>query len=69
MFWHFPQCFHVCIRAGGVGSGALTIATTHHSLMTSLKFEDAQVGGDLILKPHRLLDDHLEVGVMRGGRC
>ena len=29
--------------AGGVGGGALTIATTHHSLMTSLKFEDPQV--------------------------
>jgi hypothetical protein len=26
--------------AGGVGAGALTIATTHHSVMTGLKFED-----------------------------
>lgn len=26
--------------AGGVGGGALTLATTHHSGMTSLKFED-----------------------------
>jgi hypothetical protein len=25
---------------GGVGAGALTLATTHHSTMTSLKFED-----------------------------
>jgi hypothetical protein len=25
---------------GGVGAGALTVATTHHSLMTKLKFED-----------------------------
>jgi dsDNA-specific endonuclease/ATPase MutS2 len=26
--------------AGGIGNGALTIATTHHSIMTGLKFED-----------------------------
>lgn len=26
--------------SGGVGAGALTLATTHHSLMTGLKFED-----------------------------
>lgn len=25
---------------GGVGGGALAIATTHHSIMTKLKFED-----------------------------
>jgi len=25
---------------GGAGAGALTVATTHHSLMTKLKFED-----------------------------
>ncbi|WIA23370.1 hypothetical protein OEZ85_000133 [Tetradesmus obliquus] len=25
---------------GGIGNGALTIATTHHSIMTQLKFED-----------------------------
>ncbi|KAF5837995.1 hypothetical protein DUNSADRAFT_3588 [Dunaliella salina] len=31
-----------CTKKRGVGSGALTIATTHHSLMTSLKFEDPQ---------------------------
>jgi len=34
---------------GGVGAGALTIATTHHSLMTSLKFEDPQVGKALLV--------------------
>jgi dsDNA-specific endonuclease/ATPase MutS2 len=28
--------------AGGWGSGALTIATTHHSVMTGLKFDDAR---------------------------
>ncbi|GFH21929.1 uncharacterized protein HaLaN_19318, partial [Haematococcus lacustris] len=26
---------------GGLGNGALTIATTHHSIMTGLKFDDA----------------------------
>jgi len=26
--------------AGGLGNGALTIATTHHNVMTNLKFED-----------------------------
>ena len=30
--------------AGGIGGGALTVATTHHSLMTGLKFEDARCG-------------------------
>lgn len=25
---------------GGVGGGALAVATTHHSIMTKLKFED-----------------------------
>jgi DNA mismatch repair protein MutS2 len=32
----------LCSRAhaGGIGNGALTIATTHHSIMTGLKFED-----------------------------
>lgn len=29
---------------GGVGGGALTVATTHHSLMTKLKFEDPRCG-------------------------
>ena len=28
--------------SGGLGSGALTIATTHHSGMTGLKFEDGR---------------------------
>lgn len=32
----------VTARAGGLSNGALTIATTHHSVMTSLKFEDAR---------------------------
>lgn len=29
-----------CMPAGGMGAGALTIATTHHSIMTGLKFDD-----------------------------
>jgi hypothetical protein len=29
---------------GGVGCGALTVATTHHSIMTKLKFEDPRWG-------------------------
>ncbi|GFR39679.1 hypothetical protein Agub_g151, partial [Astrephomene gubernaculifera] len=29
--------------SGGVGCGALTVATTHHSVMTGLKFEDPRV--------------------------
>lgn len=28
--------------AGGLGGGALTVATTHHSIMTGLKFEDSR---------------------------
>ncbi len=28
------------VYSGGVGAGALTVATTHHSIMTGLKFED-----------------------------
>jgi DNA mismatch repair protein MutS2 len=29
--------------AGGPANGALTIATTHHSIMTGLKFDDGRV--------------------------
>jgi hypothetical protein len=32
-----------CATAGGPTNGALTIATTHHSIMTGLKFDDGRV--------------------------
>jgi DNA mismatch repair protein MutS2 len=33
------------LARGGVGGGALTVATTHHSVMTKLKFEDPRWAG------------------------
>jgi hypothetical protein len=55
MSLHFPCVTHVLsipttivifllfLFAGGPSNDALTIATTHHSIMTGLKFDDGRV--------------------------